>query len=62
MNHLSDNFYRIPHLAEVVVPRKVLREILLSTGGEILACGDFWTIKSKHLGVGVYRIFLKKRQ
>ena len=39
---------------------KELRTLLLYNEGRILACGDLWDIKSKSLGAGVYRVWLKK--
>jgi len=36
------------------------KEVLLSTDGKIMACGYIWDIKSKHIGVGVYRVFLRE--
>ena len=32
----------------------------MSTDGKIMACGYIWDIKSKHIGVGVYRVFLRE--
>ena len=60
MNHLSDNFYTVPHLARTTMTRKELKETLLDTEGCILANGSMWDIVSKHLGVGVYRVTLKR--
>lgn len=60
MNHLSDNFYTIPHLARTTMTTRELRETLSHTDGAILANGSMWDIVSKHLGAGVYRVTLKK--
>lgn len=43
-----------------VVTTKQLREIMLATGGNIVACGYVWDIKRKSLGAGVYNISLKR--
>lgn len=40
--------------------RAVVREIMLSTGGRLLACGYDHDIVSKPLGGGVYRITLRQ--
>jgi len=61
MNHLNNNFYTMPGLASKVMTTEQLRETLLATGGDILACGEIWDIKNEHLGAGVYKVFLKKR-
>jgi len=60
MNHLTNNFYTIPHLAHTTMATKELKETLLHTEGSILACGRMWDIVSKHLGAGVHKITLKR--
>jgi hypothetical protein len=60
-NHLPDNFYTMPKVANMTLTRKQLRETLLYTGGWIIACGRIHEIKSKHLGAGVYRVNLERR-
>lgn len=61
MNHLSDMFYTMPGACNTTMTRKQLKETLLATDGWVLACGHCWDIKSKHLGAGVYKVFLKKK-
>jgi hypothetical protein len=39
---------------------KVVREVMLQTGGQMLACGYLWDIKSKSLGGGVYKLTLSR--
>lgn len=41
------------------VEEKDLKQILLDTGGNMLACGRLYNIKSNHLGVGIHRIYLE---
>jgi hypothetical protein len=41
--------------------RKDLKELLLSTGGEIMSYGELYDIKSTSLGAGVYKVFLKRK-
>ena len=62
MNHLNNNFYTMPHLARATMTRKQLKETLLATEGWIMACGRLWDIKNKHLGAGVYSVYLKQRR
>jgi len=50
----------IPHLAQMTMTKKQLRETLLYTDGSILANGRMWDIISKHLGAGVYKVTLKR--
>jgi len=60
-NHLSENFWLAPHYFKQTLTRRQLKESLLYHGGWILACGEGWTIKSKHLGAGVYEVSLVRR-
>jgi len=59
MSNLSENFYRVPHLAEQTVTTKELKDIMLETGGEIMACGRLWKLKKENLGAGVYKLTAK---
>ncbi len=61
MTELSNNFYTCPDYASQTVTRKDLKDILLKTDGKILSQGRMRTLKSKHLGAGVYRITLEAR-
>ncbi|MDO8641886.1 MAG: hypothetical protein Q7R33_10210 [Nitrosarchaeum sp.] len=62
-NHLSNNHYNCaPGIYTQTMTRKELKETLLATGGWILACGKSWDIKNKHLGAGVYSVFIVERQ
>lgn len=58
INHLAS----MPKIAHATVTTKELREIMLRTGGQMLAQGDLWDIQKKSLGAGVYRISLKRWQ
>lgn len=60
MNHLGDNFYTVPAIANTSMTTKHLKETLLATDGKILACGYLWDIVSKRIGPGVYRVSLKR--
>ena len=60
-NHLTENAWRVPHLYQQTMTTRELRETLLATDGQILANGHFWTIESKRIGPGVYRVTLKER-
>lgn len=42
-----------------VMPKAVLREILLYTCGNTLACGRLYDIVPKNMGAGVYKVSLK---
>lgn len=57
LNHLA----AIPRDGNATCERKVLREIMLQTGGWMFAHGRQYDIQSKHLGAGVYRLSLKAR-
>lgn len=57
LTHLWD----IPGVSNATVDRKRLRAFLEATGGEVLARGHLWDVKSKHLGAGMYKVQLRKR-
>ncbi len=61
MKLLPTNFYTMPHLASTTMDKKDLKELLLCSGGQIIACGHMWDIDSKHIGAGVYRVTLKEK-
>ncbi len=56
MKQLPNNFYSFPQSASMTITGKELRELLLNTEGYAIIQGRIMKIKSKHLGVGVYRI------
>ena len=60
MKTLPKNFYTMPELAHITVDKKDLKELLLNTGGNILAYGILYDIVTKHLGAGVYKVSLKR--
>ena len=62
MKQLPDNFYAFPNLASMTITRKDLRELLLNTNGQAIIQGRLMTIKSKHLGAGVYKITVGKEK
>ena len=60
MNHLRNNFYTMPRYANTTMTTKELKETLLATDGQILACGYLFEIKNKKIGPGVYRVYLER--
>lgn len=56
LNHLRS----MPGVAHATVTTTELREIMLTTGGQMLANGTLWEITQKSLGAGVYRISTKR--
>lgn len=52
LNHLAS----MPEVAHATVGRKDLRQILQETGGQLMARGTLWEIRSKYIGAGVYRV------
>jgi len=61
MKVLPTNFYTMPRWSSMTMDRKDLKELLLSTGGYIIACGEMYNIKNEHLGAEVYKVFLKSK-
>ena len=59
MKTLPKTFYTMPELAHMTTDRKELKELLLNTGSDIIACGRLYDIVTKHLGAGVYKVSLK---
>lgn len=57
LNWLASN----PGRHNTAVPTKVLRRIMLETGGWMLACGQGYDIKVKNLGAGVHRLTLERK-
>lgn len=41
---------------------KVVREMMLQTGGWMMACGEMYDIHSEALGGDVYRMTLKRKE
>lgn len=60
MKTLPMNFYTMPELARTTMDTADLKELMLSTGGEILACGVLWNICTRNLGAEVYKVYLKR--
>ena len=60
MKTLPNNFYTMPEWASTTMEESDLKEVMLATGGEILACGQLWNVCTNHLGAGVYKVFLKR--
>ncbi len=50
----------MPGLGHSTVTEEVLRQILLDTGGQVMAQGGLWDIHSQHLGAGVFSIKLRR--
>ena len=60
MKTLPKNFYTMPTLAKMTMDTKDLKELLLETSGSVIACGVLCDIQTKHLGAGVYKVWLKR--
>lgn len=48
--------------ATTTCDRKTLKELLLLTGGWTMAQGHGCNIRNKHLGAGVYKVWLEKQK
>ena len=62
MKTLPNNFYTCPTMADMTIDSRGLKELLMATGGSILARGVLWDIKTKNMGAGVYRVSLKRKK
>ena len=56
---LHDNFFQQPQTQRQRITKKEMQAILLE-GEPVMACGNLWDIKHKHLGLGVYEIWLEQ--
>jgi hypothetical protein len=55
---LPDHFFTMPHSANTTMTSAELRSILLNNDGMVMAAGELWEVRSRHLGVGVHRVWL----
>jgi hypothetical protein len=55
---LPDHFFTMPKTAHTTMITPELRSVLLRYDGQIMARGELWTIRNKHIGAGVYRVSL----
>lgn len=63
MNHLNSNHWNCGGNSYTqTMTKKELKETLLQTEGFVLKNGAIHDVKSKHLGVGVYSVFLVERK
>ena len=60
MKTLPNIFYTMPEFANMTMDRKDLREVLLETGGSVIARGVLYDIIAKNIGAGVYKVTLKR--
>ena len=54
LNHLAS----MPGVSHTTMTRKQLQALLLDTDGQVMAAGGLWEVASKHLGAGIYRVYL----
>lgn len=59
-NRILNGLASMPSAIYTAVNRAVVREIMLQTGGRLLAHGHVHDVISKPLGGGVYRITLRR--
>lgn len=45
--------------ASVTMDREDYRNVLLRTGGNMLACGRLYNFKAKNMGAGIYQVTLE---
>ena len=59
VNHLHDGHYTMPGVFYQTMTKKQLSDTLLATDGKVMATGHLRSIKSKHLGAGIYEVRLE---
>jgi len=55
---LPDNFWSTPVFARITVNQKRAQYIKEKHNNRIFACGESWIIKTKHVGAGMYELWL----
>ncbi len=55
---LPDHFFTMPRTAHPTMTTPELRSVLMRHDGQVCACGELWTIRNKHIGAGVHRVYL----
>lgn len=48
-----------PRYGHTTAKRSVVASVMLTTGGQLMACGELWNIKAKSLGAGIYKLSLE---
>jgi len=61
MKSLPNIFYCTPDKAQILVDRKDLKELLLSTEGVAIIKGSLYDIIGKPMVAGVYKVTVKER-
>jgi len=51
----------MPAYGHSTLRTKQLKALLSKSNGSTMACGYMWDIRSKHLGVGVYKVWLERQ-
>ena len=59
VSYLPNHLYTFTH-ARITLTRKQLKETLLVTDGKVIVAGRLRRIKSKHIGAGVYDVWLEE--
>lgn len=60
-NRIIDYLVSVPRFGKTTTDRKTLRSMLLGSDGWIMARGLIWDIRSKHVGAGIYQVWLEER-
>lgn len=58
-NRIADCLASMPG-SHTATTTRVVRELMLSTGGQLMVNGYLYEIKAKSLGAGVHRVSLKR--
>lgn len=58
VGNLPYTFFTSPEIARTTMSRKDVKELLLSCDGKIISCGRLRTLRTKHIGAGIYEVDL----
>jgi len=59
-DRLTMNLWRSPETATVTLSKAEAKDLMESTGGEIIACGKLWRLVKTNLGFGLYKFRCKE--
>ena len=58
MADLRENLLAYPGIRELTATKKDVQETLLKSDGQMLLNGRLYRIKAKHIGAGIYKVWL----
>lgn len=60
-NEVLNYLASVPQYGRITVTKAILREIMLATDAELIVHARIWDIRSRHVGAGIYKVWLEQR-